>query len=259
MENLSMNNPKYGKISNISKAEPAVPYQPKQVSSKDYALYERQNIIASSKFATPKQLDTLASHNKTVEENDVYVQVAKPQVPLNASPTHSLGGSSEHNMTSNLGPVYENIDYYPGDAQQIYYSKKAQPQVPLGNKNYSNEVPSLYENVQGYYHKSSGAQPGPQVPSTYQYHQNIMPEAQHAVYSVMHAPRSHNLASKGMPQSPTYGGTKKFTPQMIEEINGSDYVCMTGNIAQTLSTNTQFQTSTAKNYDRYVYFYNKYN
>lgn len=239
MENLSMNSPKYGKIGNVAKAEPAGPYQ--TVGSKDYTLYQRQNVIASSKYATPKQLDTLGSHRPTPEENNVYVQVAKPQVPPSASPTHSSG------------PVYENIDYYPGHrAQQSYsYNEKAQPQVPLGNRDYASGGPSVYENVQSYYHKSSGAQPGPQVPSTYQYHQIAAPDPQHAVYSVMHAPRSQSTTSKAGPQSPTYGAAKKF--DQMEEINGSDYVCMTGNVSQTLSTNTQFQTSTAKNYDRYVF------
>uniref|UniRef100_A0AAR5PKN1 LIM zinc-binding domain-containing protein n=1 Tax=Dendroctonus ponderosae TaxID=77166 RepID=A0AAR5PKN1_DENPD len=238
METLSMNSPKYGKIGNVAKGEPAVPYQDRPVGAKDYTLYQRQNVIASSKYATPKQLETLGSHRKTPEENNVYVQVAKPQVPPSASPTHSSG------------PVYENIDYYPAHrSQQSYsYSEKAQPQVPMGSRDYAGGGPSVYENVQSYYHKSSGAQPGPQVPSTYQYHQSAVP--QHAVYSVMHAPRSQSLTPKPAPQSPTYGAVKKFDSQMMEEINGSDYVCMTGNVSQTLSTNTQFQTSTAKNYDR---------
>ncbi|XP_066159082.1 LIM domain-containing protein jub isoform X1 [Euwallacea fornicatus] len=241
MGTLTLNNSKYGKIGSSSKAEPTS-CQPEKLQTKNsYTLYDRHNIIASSKYATPKQLDTLSSQKVVVEENDVYVQVAKPQV---ASPTHS----------GHFGPVYENIDYYPSQASQQCYGSRAQPQVPMANKIYNNTGSSLYENVKGFYHSSSGAQPGPQVPSTYQYHQSDTPEMKHVVYSVMHPPKPQsvdpNAVSRGMLQPPTYGGIKKFTPQMIEEINGSDYVCMTGNISQTLSTNLQFQTSTAKNYDR---------
>mgnify|MGYP005986404527 FL=1 len=69
---------RYGRI--MGKAEPAVPpYHQKQKSigaiesfaaegptptKNDYTLYERNNIIASSKFATPKQVETLVSHKQ---------------------------------------------------------------------------------------------------------------------------------------------------------------------------------------------------
>lgn len=47
-----------------------------------------------------------------------------------------------------------------------------------------------------------------------------------------------------------YYHSKGLTQQQIDEINASDYVCMTGNISHTLSTNTPFQTTSAKNYER---------
>lgn len=238
IDNLSLNDPKYGKINNISKPESSsTAYQQKQHLN-DYSLYARQNVIASSKFATPKSLEIIANENKNIEENNVYVQVAKPQVPPNF--TQTSGNFPQHpedSLPGNSGPVYENIDYYPNSSshQSTYYNKKAQPQVPMGIKNSDNDISlPLYENVQRY-QKTSGAEPGPQVPSNYQYEENVLPENQHLIYSET---------------SQSYGGIKKFTPQMIEEINGSDYVCMTGNVSHTLSTNPQFQTSTAKNYDR---------
>lgn len=84
-------------------------------------------------------MESISSQKTTVEENDVYVQCAKPQ-----SPTHSLSGSSHHSgsprgslAASTVSPVYENIDYY-GSKSQPYYHKlpgevyrKAQPQVRL--------------------------------------------------------------------------------------------------------------------------------
>ncbi|XP_019868043.2 LIM domain-containing protein jub isoform X2 [Aethina tumida] len=286
MQFMSLNgqneDPRYGRISNVSKAEPAVPgYQKhktvgaietfanESAKSNDYTMYERSNIIASSKYATPKQVETIAAQ-KAVEENDVYVQCAKPQVPISTSPTHSLSGSSQHSnsprtsMATNAGPVYENINYYPGRTMpQQYYQqqpadvyRKAQPQVPSGNRlNRDLDGPPVYENVHSMSHKSSGAMAGPQVAaSASQMYpvQNYQPAYKHAEYSVMQRPQTANI-SKAAPQQGYYQeqpAAKSFTQQQLDEINASDYVCMTGNVSHTLSTNTQFQTSSAKNYDR---------
>lgn len=294
MQYMSINNQsdnaRYGRI-NTGKAEPATPnYYQKQSAmgaienfaseggkkNNDYTLYERNNIITSSKYATPKQVETIASQ-KVVEENDVYVQCAKPQVPVNSSPTHSASGSSQHSgsprtsIASNAGPVYENIDYYSTRGnQQVYYPqrtpndtttyRKAQPQVPVGNRsNHDSESLPVYENIQNLSHKSTGAMPGPQVPASapppYTNNSGNYQYSQQPLYSVMQ-PLS---TPKAQPQSPSFyqsnfkSPSKNLTQQQLDEINSSDYVCMTGNVAHTtLSTNTQFQTSSAKNYDRSI-------
>lgn len=160
--------PRYGRVM-VNKSEPGASMYQKQramgaiesftvdnpgpqVPKTEYKMYERNNIIASSKFATPKQVETIAA--KQVEENDVYVQCAKPQgqVGPNASPTQSLSGSSQHSgsprtsIATNASAIYENIDYYGGRPQinnvhQPYFHqmnqqealyRKAQPQVPTG-------------------------------------------------------------------------------------------------------------------------------
>lgn len=272
--------------------ETAAPQKPVE-----YKMYERNNIIASSKFATPKQIETIASQKH--EENDVYVQCVKPQVVNPSSPTHSLSGSSQNSGSPRqsvatgqvTSPVYENVEYYGGRSNvysPYYHSinqpeyKKAQPQVPTCNRyiNNSNEIESLpvYENVHDFTTKSTGATPGPQVASgqapppypnpNYTPNQTnyVMNQPNYAggqvnyavanqpVYSVMHPPRINATNNpKTSPQTPPYyhkSPTKSLTQQQIDEINSSDYVCMTGNISQTLSTNTHFQTSTAKNYER---------
>lgn len=258
--------PRYGRI--MGKAEPAVaPYHQKQKSMgaiesfvaegptqqkpNDYTLYERNNIIASSKYATPKQVETLVTQ-KPLEDNDIYVQCAKPQVAPNLSPTHSLSGSSQHSgsprtsMAVNPAPVYENIDYY--SARNYYHSpegayRKAQPQVPSGNRNITRDGEALpvYENLHSLGHKSSGATPGPQVPS------NQAPPP----YPTQSYQQSYPQMQKAPLKSPYYHNyNKNYTQQQLDEINSSDYVCMTGNISHTLSTNVPFQTSTAKNYNR---------
>lgn len=292
MQYISLNeqnepDPRYGRI--MGKIEPSGPmYQPRtmgiienftreppvlaQQQKSDYKIYERSNIITSSKYPSPKPIETITSQR--IEENDVYVQCAKPQVPLPTSPTHSHSGSSHHSgsprasvATSNA-PLYENIDYYSGrSAMPPYYHQiqgisKAQPQVPSSNKQIilnKEDPPPVYENVHEYTHKAT---PGPQVasgqaPPPYQnqpyQQQNYSQVPQQPVYSVMQSPR--NIQNSPRPSAPYYhqipkSPSKSLTQQQLDEINGSDYVCMTGNISQTLSTNTQFQTSTAKNYER---------
>lgn len=245
-----------------------------QVPSADYKLYERNNIIASSKYATPKQVETIIP-NKLSEENDVYVQCAKPQASV--SPTPIYGGSAQYTGSphSNVGnyssPVYENINYYGTKmGNQSYYHQqigrnspsnysdtsfyKAQPQVPSGNKLFTgsdSEALPVYENVLELSHKSSGAVPGPQVaagqpqaPPPYPIpHQNYSSQP---IYSIMHSPKAASTLPKSSLQKfrPEVMSSRSLTQQQLDEINASDYVCMTGSISQ------QFQTTSAKNYER---------
>nr|CAD7201643.1 unnamed protein product [Timema douglasi] len=152
---------------------------PKMQPPPDYKIYERGNIIAASKFATPKQVETIAlvGNTKVMEgpnmvrtHNGTYS--IKPGAP---SPTQSLSGSSKDSQHSNsprssvvgappgYSPLYENIDYYGRTTPQPpYYHqlpqqetrhsslvdtaqfessyRKAQPQVPVGAKYPSNQI-----------------------------------------------------------------------------------------------------------------------
>lgn len=143
-----------------------------QNSRQDYSFYERSNVIAASKFATPKRVETIASINK----RDINTAA------LPASPTRSIDSLSQRSLsyqTEDLyeipanpnaqypPPVYENIDYYSdqrstqaafyhqlyqhGQAPTVsdgYYDtrySKAQPQVPVNAK--PKITPSVYENM----------------------------------------------------------------------------------------------------------------
>ncbi|KAG5889010.1 hypothetical protein JTB14_033939 [Gonioctena quinquepunctata] len=287
MQYMSINDheSRYGREMNMGKAEPAsLSYHKKQRSigatenyikephkSTDYRLYERHNVIASSKYATPKNFETIPSQ-RLYEENNVYVQCAKPQVPLSSSPTHSVSGSSHSgspraSMASNSN-VYENIDYHSARSSQPYYGgmgnvdsklyRKAQPQVPVGNRNMSDsEGPPVYENVQSMPHKSSGAMPGPQVPANAPPpYSNCLPGyqyPQHPMYSTLQAPKNANAQPQTPYNSYNRSPSKSMSQQQLDDLNSSDYVCMTGNVIHTtLSTNTPFQTTSAKNYDRSI-------
>lgn len=50
-----------------------------------YTMYERSNVIVSSKYATPEHVETQTPHNVIAEEIDVYVQRAKAQTTISRS------------------------------------------------------------------------------------------------------------------------------------------------------------------------------
>lgn len=297
---------------------------PQKPSATDYKIYERNNIIAASKFATPKQVESIASQQQPSQPQqpqvkstapgyngaDIYVQCAKPQMRGPPSPTQSLSGSSQHSNSPRASiaaqsfgeyavlknqPVYENIDYYGNRNVPAYYHqmpgrnavetgsyessfRKAQPQVPSGNKMPTNkdvESSPVYENLQELSHKSGGAQPGPQVampapqsvqaPPPYST-KTPFPYQQNAVQQMSQSPtRSHYTIMQTKAASPATKpyfhtspahqaappmspSSRTFTQQQLEEINGSDYVCMTGNVSHTLLTNTPIQTSLSTSY-----------
>lgn len=273
MQYMSISDQQDRYVRGTNKAEPAVPsYQQKQNSfgavdnftrdshKNDYAMYERNNIIASSKYATPKRVETIAGQ-RGYEDDDLYVQCAKPVVPITSSPTQSLSGSSQNSGSPRASmavssAVYENIDYNSKHNQMPYYSginntnsyRKAQPQVPSGGNKSGADLdgPPVYENL----NIMKSAMPGPQVPTNapppynYQY-------SSHSVYTPMQTPNM----GKAQPQSPynnyNKSPSKSFTQQQLDDLNSSDYVCMTGNVAHT-TLNTPFQTTSAKSYDRSV-------
>lgn len=146
----------------------------------DYKIYERGNIIAASKFATPKQVETIASlSNKSPAEGQCPVnrshQNGSAQTLTDsggkyscaytskhgaASPTHSLSGSSKDSQHSNsprsslvvgaqnyTSPLYENVDYYGCNRtpQPPYYHALPQhagsPHSSLGSQDSKHSSP----------------------------------------------------------------------------------------------------------------------
>lgn len=142
----------------------------------DYSFYERSNVIASSKFATPKRVETIASTNKRGDINTAAIS---------ASPTRSIDSLSQRSLSYQtddlyeipanpssqfVPPVYENVEYFgeprPQPPQPPYYHQlyaqgppqpasdgyydtrysKAQPQVPVSSK-VKLVNPSVYQNM----------------------------------------------------------------------------------------------------------------
>ncbi|RVE48800.1 hypothetical protein evm_006574 [Chilo suppressalis] len=138
----------------------------------DYSFYERSNVIAASKFATPKRVETIASHNK--RDINTAALPSSPTRSIDSLSLRSLSYQTEdlYEIPSNPNtqyppPVYENIDYYgeqrspqppyyhplyqKGSAPPVsdgYYDtrySKAQPQVPVNSK--PKPKPLVYENM----------------------------------------------------------------------------------------------------------------
>lgn len=145
----------------------------------DYKMYERENIIALSRFATPKPVEHL--HHQT----------------------RATSQQQQQQQQQAQAPVYENIEYYPQQQAPPYYHpvdsrksprssprgslagetyeatfRKAQPQVPTGSRYQTAspakelppyEAPPVYENIQEVAHFDNEGQnkPGPQVPNYY--------------------------------------------------------------------------------------------
>ncbi|XP_014473726.1 PREDICTED: LIM domain-containing protein jub isoform X2 [Dinoponera quadriceps] len=184
----------------------------RQTASADYKLYERENIIAASRFATPKPVEQISAQQQQQQQSQARGSLQQV-------------------------PVYENIDYYQQQSQPHppYYHpvesrkspkssprgslasesyegnfRKAQPQVPTGNR-YQNtspakelppyEAPPVYENIQEV-HFSDNIQnkPGPQVPPNYYHPANI----NGGDYVVMTGKVNQSQNQRGMTQSLSY-------------------------------------------------------
>lgn len=126
----------------------------------DYKLYDRNNIIAASKYGSPKPVENIEQHRHQQQQQQTSAGMYNAGYFINSSPTHSLSGSSHHSdsprtsmivggsgtgtpaaLDSRIAPVYENIEYFSQPTSSDYHNlayygsfessnKKAQPQVP---------------------------------------------------------------------------------------------------------------------------------
>lgn len=166
----------------------------------DYKQYERGNIIASSKFATPKSVENISLADTHHNNGTAKLRPASP------SGSSKDSNSPRASVAPVPSPLYENVDYYNGrsaaltppyyhqlphlrsgshssigsqdskhssprgsyvsnEMSAFHFDKKAQPQVPQGLKYVRNyppyEAPPVYENIQ---ELNKPPKPGPQVP-----------------------------------------------------------------------------------------------
>lgn len=196
----------------------------RQAAATDYKLYERENIIAASRFATPKPVEQISAQQQQQQQQN------------------------QTRISHQQAPVYENIDYYPQQSHPPYYHpiesrkspkssprdslvgdsyegnyRKAQPQVPTGNRYQSTspakelppyEAPPVYENIQEvHFSESMQNKPGPQVPPNYYHPANI----NGGDYVIMTGKVGQSQNQRGMTQSLSY------TQQRSGSLRGQSY------------------------------------
>ncbi|XP_055909699.1 LIM domain-containing protein jub isoform X2 [Eupeodes corollae] len=133
------------------------PTKQQQVPNESYKIYERNNIIAASKYATPRSIEQLALNN----ENHYELK------------QHQHQQQQQHQQHS---PVYENLDFYSG-AQFDSSNTRAQPQSPQNNygmNSHSNRV--QYLPMQGAINSRYAHTPIPDVDPTPIY-ENVIPHS----------------------------------------------------------------------------------
>lgn len=100
-------------------------------SNENYKVYERSNIIAASKFATPRPIDQLSSFSATTHQHkDGHSNGSSTSSPQHLyEPTIRNHFIYEH-VTNNQkhSPVYENLDFYSSGTRFDSANKRAQPQ-----------------------------------------------------------------------------------------------------------------------------------
>lgn len=107
--------------------------QGQQQLGEEYRMYERSNIIAASKYATPKQIEQLH-----LQQQQHHSSRLTAEIPLNGS--GGAVGNEHYEITcaKRQSPVYENLDFYhnvspvTGNHLKQFDSttKRAQPQSP---------------------------------------------------------------------------------------------------------------------------------
>ncbi|XP_048484990.1 LIM domain-containing protein jub [Plutella xylostella] len=177
-----------------------------QNNRQDYSFYERSNVIASSKFATPKRVETIVSSNK----RDIN------SASISGSPTRSIDSLSQRSLSYQTDDLYE-IPVAP-PSQQF--------------------VPPVYENVEYYgdqrpapppfYHQLYQAGPaapgGPYQPAPpgERLYQPAPPPCDHPLYQPTPPPPTDNYYdtrySKAQPQVPVSSKVKLVNPSVYENM-----------------------------------------
>ncbi|XP_037938863.1 LIM domain-containing protein jub isoform X2 [Teleopsis dalmanni] len=165
-----------------------------QQVTEEYKIYERNNIIAASKFATPKAIEQLANNTAIVNStsNTTY----------------------EQQKHQNYSPVYENLDFY-GNVSSKFDSmhKRAQPQSPANATNSSkshylvmqasnsgrythtpvpeHDVVPIYENLMPQSGQRAQPQASPATATIYQ-HTDIAPSVGNISNTVPHHARGNS-------------------------------------------------------------------
>lgn len=102
-----------------------------QQMGEEYRMYERSNIIAASKYATPKQIEQL-------HLQQTHLSRTNAEIPLNGA-SSTTPDLYEVTAAKRRSPVYENLDFYQSSSAGALgvsakhfdsINRRAQPQCP---------------------------------------------------------------------------------------------------------------------------------
>ncbi|XP_012256719.2 LIM domain-containing protein jub [Athalia rosae] len=182
----------------------------------EYKMYERENIIAASRFATPKAVETIGTHHQSLSRNQqapVYENV--DYYPQSVIPTHP---PYYHPVETRNSPRSSPRGSVAGDTYEATNFRKAQPQVATGSRFQSAsspakelppyEAPPVYENIQ-------------EVHGTFS--DSLSSHHHHHLQQRQQQQQQQQQINKPGPQVPNF-----YHPANME---GGDYVVMTGKVA----------------------------
>lgn len=147
-----------GQTTKTSIAPPTKQQQQQQMPNDSYKIYERNNIIAASKYATPRSIEQLALNNENQSHNQ------------NPNQNH-------YELKQQHSPVYENLDFYSGAQAQFESNHtRAQPQSPQSSTYGSSSNRVQYLPMQGAISSRYAHTPVPDVDPTPIY-ENVIPHS----------------------------------------------------------------------------------
>lgn len=130
-----------GAIENFIRENSPHRQQMLQQANEEYKIYERNNIIAASKYATPKPIEQLAAYNAAAADITGQMDTHSNGSGGNGSINSPRYGASsgrqqfiyEHHhyqpIQQKQSPVYENLDFYGNSGGHFESTnKRAQPQ-----------------------------------------------------------------------------------------------------------------------------------
>ncbi|XP_037809574.1 LIM domain-containing protein jub [Lucilia sericata] len=118
------------------------PQQPNPQMGEEYRMYERNNIIAASKYATPKQIEQLhLQQQQQQQQQQQHSSRLNTEMPLNGMNSAGVGANDHYelNAAKRHSPVYENLDFYQSSSPGVVsaaakhfdsINRRAQPQSP---------------------------------------------------------------------------------------------------------------------------------
>ncbi|RZF40360.1 hypothetical protein LSTR_LSTR008790 [Laodelphax striatellus] len=197
----------------------------------DYKHYERGNIIAASKFATPKPVE-----NITVSMNNVTINEKHHDIPNRLHHTNQNGGMIDHNKYYSsylMKPGAVSPTHSHSGSSRESNSPRTSMAVGPGTHNYeykANSPSPLYENIDYYNARTSAPPYYHQLPQTHSSYGSS--DSKHSSPRASYVATDDSTFRKAQPQVPSGAKykPKEYPPyeappvyENIQDINKANY------------------------------------